>query len=114
VLDGLTIVVVSVYGALPGWFDAKEMWSTGCQSFVAILVTNGRSRSLLTVGMISRPLVTAKEPFCCYQRSNICELARKYAYWWAEIFLQIDNDQCGFEIVSRHSFIGVAISEVGK
>jgi len=39
---------------------------------------------------------------------------RKCAYWWAEIFLKIYNDQCGLESVSRHSFIGVAILDVGK
>jgi hypothetical protein len=44
--------------------DAKEIWSVGCQSLVAILMAKGRSRSLFTVGMISRPFATANEPFC--------------------------------------------------
>ena len=38
------------------------MWSAGCQSFVAILMANGRDRRALTVGIMSRPFVTAKEP----------------------------------------------------
>ena len=29
-------------------------------------------------------------------------------YWRAEILLQIYNDKCGLEIVSRHSFLRVA------
>jgi hypothetical protein len=35
------------------------------------------------------------------------------AYWWAEIFLEIYNDQCWLELVSRHTDLGVAKKESG-
>lgn len=40
------------------------MCEAGCQSLVAILMANGRERSLLIVGITSRPLGTAREPVC--------------------------------------------------
>lgn len=46
-----------------GWFEAKEMWSCGCQSFVAILRVKGRERSVFIVGAVVLPSVTAREPF---------------------------------------------------
>jgi hypothetical protein len=40
------------------------MWFAGCQSLVAILIVKGRERRELIRGMMSRPLGTAKLPFC--------------------------------------------------
>ena len=48
-----------------GWLAAKEMWSAGCQSFVAMRVINlGRERRLFIVGKISEAEGTAREPVC--------------------------------------------------
>jgi hypothetical protein len=63
------------------------------------------------VGIMSRPLLTAREPFCWMVSCEGCEGSE--AHWWAEVFLQIYNDQCGLEIVSRHSDLGVANWERG-
>lgn len=35
------MVVKDVNGEAPGWLEANEIWSAGCQSRVAILVTKG-------------------------------------------------------------------------
>ena len=47
-----------------GWFDAKEMWSAGCMSLVAIRMVQGSVRREFITGPIVRPSVTAKLPFC--------------------------------------------------
>ena len=54
--------MVSRKGDLLGWFAAKEMWVGGCQSLVAILRAKGRVSRLFMVGMMVRPLGTAREP----------------------------------------------------
>jgi hypothetical protein len=51
-----------------GWLGAKEMWFAGCQSLVQILRAKGRVRRWLTVGIMARPLGTAREPFCGWGR----------------------------------------------
>lgn len=63
------------------------------------------------MGIMSRPLLTAREPFCLMVSCEGSEAGE--AHWWAEVFLQIYNDQCGLEIVSRHSDLGVAKWERG-
>ncbi len=60
---GLTTVVKEVKGSAPGWLEANEMCVWGCQSLVAILRAKGRFSSLLIVVTVSRPPVTAREPF---------------------------------------------------
>ena len=82
------------------------MWSAGCQSFVAILRAKGKERSLLTVGMMSRPLDTAREPFCLDVSAGMRGVWKIGAgtYRRAEVFLEIYYDQCGLERVSRHPF----------
>ena len=40
------------------------MWFGGCQSLVAILIVKGRSKRELMMWMTSRPLGTARLPFC--------------------------------------------------
>jgi hypothetical protein len=59
------MVVVSRYGRLGGvWLVAKEMWSGGCQSLVAILRgREGRARRVLIRGVMERPAGMAREPF---------------------------------------------------
>lgn len=59
-------MITEVKGVLfgGGWFEAKETWSRGCQSFVAILRVKGKERRLLIVGAMSLPSFTAREPFC--------------------------------------------------
>lgn len=60
------MVMVSRKGRLLGgaWFEAKEMWSGGCQSLVAILrVKMGSERRVLMKGTMERPSGTAREPF---------------------------------------------------
>lgn len=47
----------------PGWFSAKETWFGGWLSRVAILMVKGRDRREFTVGAMSRPWGTAREPF---------------------------------------------------
>ena len=47
------------------WLEAKEMWFGGCQSFVATRRTKrGEARRVLIRGVMERPPVTAREPFC--------------------------------------------------
>lgn len=53
----------SMEGRLEGWLDANEMWSSGCQSFVAILNAKGRVRRVLTKETMVRPSGTARLPF---------------------------------------------------
>jgi hypothetical protein len=43
----------------------------------------------------------------------ICELVVALPYWGAEIFLEIYYDQCGLEIISRHTFLAIAELELG-
>ena len=48
-----------------GWLDAKEMWSGGCQSLVAILRGRvGSARRVLISGVMERPSGTGRVPFC--------------------------------------------------
>lgn len=64
-LLGLAMVWKSTKGRLPAWLGAKEMWSGGCQSWVATLrVKAGRARRLLMSGVMDRPSATARAPFC--------------------------------------------------
>lgn len=47
------------------WLEAKEMWLGGCQSFVATRRTKrGEERRVLIRGVMERPPVTARVPFC--------------------------------------------------
>lgn len=62
-LEGLVIVVKSTNGCLLGWLEANEMWSAGCQSFVAILRAKGRVKRVLIMGIVERPSGTARLPF---------------------------------------------------
>jgi len=57
-------VIVDTNGTLFGgaWLDAKEMWSGGWKSLVAILTTNGSDSSWLRIGTIARPSFTASDP----------------------------------------------------
>jgi hypothetical protein len=46
------------------WLVAKEMWSGGCQSLVAILRWKvGKERRVLIRGMTERPSGTGRAPF---------------------------------------------------
>ena len=65
-LEGLVMVVVERKGcAGGGWLDAKEMWSGGCQSLVAILRGRvGSARRVLISGVMERPSGTGRAPFC--------------------------------------------------
>jgi hypothetical protein len=58
------MVAVDSNGVLFGaaWFEAKEMWSCGCQSLVATLSAKRKVRNSLIVGTMSRPPVTARAP----------------------------------------------------
>lgn len=58
-------MVKEVKGWAPSWFVAKETWSGGCQSLVAIFRAKGRERRWLTGGIMERPPGTAREP--CYR-----------------------------------------------
>ena len=58
------MVVNEVNGWVLGWEEENEMWFAGCQSLVAILMVKGKLRRVLMRGMMSRPLGTAKLPFC--------------------------------------------------
>jgi hypothetical protein len=64
------MVVLDTYAMLsgPAWLEAKDMWSRGCQSLVATLIAKGSERSSFTVGTISRPFGTARDPFCGHIR----------------------------------------------
>lgn len=63
------MIVVDTEGTLlgAGWFDAKDTWSCGCQSFVAILLVKGSDSSSFTTGTTSLPSGTARDPF--YRKS---------------------------------------------
>lgn len=64
-----------------GWFDAKEMWSAGCQSWVPMRIAKaGRLRRSLIIGAIARPPSTASEPFyhaCISWAGNLQELVHE-------------------------------------
>jgi hypothetical protein len=88
-----------------GWLEAKETWSKGCQSLVAILRAKGREMRWLIVGRMARPLGTAREPFCGDVRSKSYLFGIKkngIAHGRAEIFLHIHYNQCRFEVVRCH------------
>lgn len=68
------MVAKDVKGCVPGWLEENEMWSRGWKSFVAMRIAKpGRDRRLLTVGAMSRPEGTAREPFCRAQRVSRME-----------------------------------------
>lgn len=54
-----------------GWFEANEMWSRGCQSFVATRSVNGRESSAFMVGAMVRPPSTASEPFLRAESASV-------------------------------------------
>jgi len=60
----LVMVVVETKGTAEGpWFAAKETWSGGCQSLVAMRrVRAGEERRRLISGIMERPEGTAREP----------------------------------------------------
>lgn len=64
---GWTMVVEEVKGVLLGgsWLAAKEMWSCGCQSWVAILRGKGSVRRWFMGAMTAGPSGTASEPVWC-------------------------------------------------
>jgi hypothetical protein len=88
------MVAVDSKGLLFGaeWFEAKEIWSWGWKSLVATLIANGSARRSLIMGTMSRPPSTARAPFCDYQWLRLgLVLARSYR--WAEVFLNVDNNE---------------------
>lgn len=62
--EGLDIVKLDSKAFFGGeWDVAKETWSEGWASFVAILMANGKESRLLMRGATSRPPSIAKVPF---------------------------------------------------
>lgn len=90
--------VEDVKGLPPGWLVAKETWSAGCQSRVAILRANGRVRSVLMGEAMVRPWGTAREPFWLFFLLGAKGGGIGYcSYGRAEVFLEIDYYEGGLE-----------------
>lgn len=93
-LSGFLIVIEEMKGLLcgGGWFEAKEIWSGGCQSFVATLRGKGSVRRVLIIGAMSLPPCTAREPFWVWVLVERCELVYMKTNWWTEVLLEVHYD----------------------
>lgn len=76
-----------------GWFEAKEMWSRGCQSFVAILRVKGRERRVFIVGAMALPSDTAREPFwwvvSVVEGCTPLKLKGHFTNRWTKVLLEV-------------------------